>query len=170
MRKRSRDIFPHEQRSEEHRQADVLENLLALLHRDYNIERIEREELHRIWPYYLRFLKMRGLEIEGFFRDIVSGRYRALDQAIFKLLTFGFIHYRMPDTVDRIHFNFYPRLIHQIREGAEPREWEVAEEALPFIARLLGDKHIKWSVEEDEEGEEVKVPFEEFVRQTLTPA
>ena len=170
---RKRDIFPHADRSEEHRQADILENLLALLYHHYGVEQLERENLHRVWPYYLRFLEMRGIEVGGFFRDVVTHRYRALDQAIFKLLSYGFIHYRIPDRSDRFYFNFYPRLVHSVREAAEPREWEVAEEALPFIVRLLNWRQVEWDEpdeESEESGERKRISFQEFVTRTLNPA
>ncbi len=110
-------------------------DFLLFLLLNWNIERVSRARLQEIWGFFLYALKKKGVEVEGFYRDIVTGRYRALENAIGLLFQFGLMESRSLSP-GYFFFNSTPRVKHTLREAASDKLLRAIDEVGPIVLRL----------------------------------
>ncbi len=110
-------------------------DLLLLLLSNWNVERLKAERLHEIWRFFLHSLKKKGVEVQGFYRDEITGHYRALDSALQDLLQMGFLDLHL-NSPGYFFFGILPRTRAAIREGIPDEVLQVVDEVSPIILRL----------------------------------
>ncbi len=94
----------NEHRTTEQRQFELVLHLLCIWTESGQIGRVDVESLHRAFPFFLMILH--GLEVNvddlHFYRDGVSGKYKALDQALSDGVVGGYWGRRSGDRTPKV--------------------------------------------------------------------
>lgn len=128
--------FPPMIRDEDDRRYDLVLFICVFLYQA-EWKYLPVDQLHQVWNRYLRYLKRNLLEYEGFYQDIVSGRYRALDDAISDIRHYGFADYRSFDGTQNLFFQLIPRTCSDLERRADKKEWSTIKESMKYLRRRL---------------------------------
>ena len=120
--------------SDEHKCLDLVLITLVILFSERGQSCINRRRFHQAWETYLWLLKKNGQNYDGFYRDITTGTYRSLDDAITQLLGL-FVYYKFPERGDFIHLSFVRKHIVKIKANADPEEWEAIRKSVRYLVR-----------------------------------
>lgn len=122
--------------SDEHHRYDLVLVTFVILFSERHIIRIDRQYLHCAWETYLWLLERKGIRYHGFYRDIVNGRYRALDDVISQLLGL-YVYYKLPEHGNFVYLSFVRKHFERIKANSNPSEWDAIRTSIPYLVRRL---------------------------------
>ncbi len=128
--------FPPMTRDEDDRRYDLVLYICVFLYQA-GWRYVPVDKLHLAWNKYLRYLKRKGLVYEGFYEDIVSGNYRAIDDAITDIRHYGFADYHLFDGTRNLYFSLSPRACSDLERRADPHEWSAIKGSMTYLRKKL---------------------------------